>query len=593
MSEVEYPIGESVLRPRRELLRDGAPMAIGGRALAILSLLAERRGALVSKNELHNAVWPGMIVEDNTLQAQVSAVRKALGSDAPLLITVHGLGYRLSIEPGEDRTFEPASIAVLAFANLTGDPAQDYLADGMAEELIGMLARAPGLKVPARTSTFAYKGRDTDIRTIARELGVAMVLEGSVRAAGERIRVTAQLIEAASGYHLWSANFDRRFDDLFALQDEIAGAIAAKLCAQITPGPSRPRDLKDYHMFLQANVLVERPLDMAEAMALYRHVAVREPAFAPAWGRLATALLYSSSTGPLPIAALAEARACAQQAARLDPGLAIAPMVLGGLDALAGAWLAAEANFRTAQRLDPSDSHCHSVHGYYVLAACGHLERAQAAIETAFELAPASPLHSFGRAAMAGLRGDGALVLLNLQMAETLGMSADEPGVRAIKAAAAAHFGQWEEAAGHLTIVFPKHLRAAASPTAELFYRAQAGLADKSAASAAMRQLVDLVAADDELPRYQVAAGTMLQCQVQLGALDAAYDIADRIVAAWRATGQLPIIGLPQVWAFGMKRFRRDPRFQHFANTLGMFNYWQQHGPPDRHELIAGKLTCE
>ena len=114
------------------------------------------------------------------------------------------------------------SVAVLPFANLTGDATKDYLGQGLAEELIHTLARVPGLRVPARTSSFAYQGRDIDVRRIASELDVGTVLEGSVRAAGERIRITAQLIDGESGYHLWSQHFDRRFEDLFELQDELA-----------------------------------------------------------------------------------------------------------------------------------------------------------------------------------------------------------------------------------------------------------------------------------------------------------------------------------------------------------------------------------
>src|SRR5262245_60821523 len=117
------------------------------------------------------------------------------------------------------------SIAVLPFANLTGDASKDFLGEGLAEELIHTLARLPDLRVPARTSSFASKGRNTDLRRIAQELEVGTVLEGSVRAAGERIRITAQLIDGESGYHLWSQHYDRRFEDLFELQDELASAI--------------------------------------------------------------------------------------------------------------------------------------------------------------------------------------------------------------------------------------------------------------------------------------------------------------------------------------------------------------------------------
>jgi TolB-like protein len=122
---------------------------------------------------------------------------------------------------------ESASVAVLPFANLTGDPGKDYFGDGMAEELINALAKVPGLKVASRTSSFAYKGRNADIRQIARDLDVATVLEGSVRSAGDRVRITTQLINAESGYHVWSETYDYDFKDIFTLQDDLAGKTVA------------------------------------------------------------------------------------------------------------------------------------------------------------------------------------------------------------------------------------------------------------------------------------------------------------------------------------------------------------------------------
>jgi adenylate cyclase len=122
----------------------------------------------------------------------------------------------------------------MPFANLTGDATKDYLGDGMAEELINILTKVPGLKVPARTSSFAYKGRTTDIRQIAKDLGVGTILEGSVRAAGKRIRITAQLINAQDGLHLWSETYDEQFTDLFKLQDKLATQIASALQPNLT-----------------------------------------------------------------------------------------------------------------------------------------------------------------------------------------------------------------------------------------------------------------------------------------------------------------------------------------------------------------------
>jgi len=196
---------------------------------------------LLDKSTLIAAVWPNVVVEENNLNQVISALRRALGDGSGgrrFIITVPGRGYQFVAPVREVRDAisshpptvhapagDRASIAVLPFASLSSDPEKDYFGDGIAEELIHLLARVPGLKVPARTSSFAYKGRNVDVRQIARELGVGMLLEGSVRSAGDSIRVTAQLINAESGYHIWSQTFDRRFADVFKLQDELAGAI--------------------------------------------------------------------------------------------------------------------------------------------------------------------------------------------------------------------------------------------------------------------------------------------------------------------------------------------------------------------------------
>src|SRR5512145_1828394 len=154
-----------------------------------------------------------------------------------VLVAMAGLGYLL-YERGLGRAQAAGgrnSIAVLPFTNLSGDPARDYFSDGISEELLNLLARVPGLKVASRTSSFAYKGRNVDIREVGQELGVETVLEGSVRQAGDEVRITAQLIDAETGFHLWSETYDRKLEDIFLVQDEIAAAIVEKLRIELAP----------------------------------------------------------------------------------------------------------------------------------------------------------------------------------------------------------------------------------------------------------------------------------------------------------------------------------------------------------------------
>src|SRR6201994_2423484 len=203
---------------RPELRRDGQPVRIHRRALGILCALAEAKGEIVSKDELMARLWPGRIVEEGNLHVHVSALRKSLdehGGGHSLVVTVPGRGYRLADAngvrsaplaegslPSQLPLPDKPSIAVLPFANMSGDQEQEYFADGMVEEIITALSRIRWLFVIARNSSFTYKDQSVDVTQVGRELGVRYVLEGSVRKAGQQVRITAQLIDAGSGAHL-------------------------------------------------------------------------------------------------------------------------------------------------------------------------------------------------------------------------------------------------------------------------------------------------------------------------------------------------------------------------------------------------------
>lgn len=238
MAERLYRIGHLTLQPHRQLMAGETPITLGRKALELLTVLAEAEGDLVTKDELMAAVWPNVTIEENAVQVHIAALRKALGHDADQLITVRSLGYRLVHETAAlSQLADPrTAVAVLPFANLTGDPGLDYLGDGIAEELINLLSHAPGLHVASRTSSFAYKGHDGDARAIAHALGVGAIVEGSVRKAGDTIRITAQLVDGETGFHRWSENYDRKVGDLLALEDELGACMAQVLRAYLAPG---------------------------------------------------------------------------------------------------------------------------------------------------------------------------------------------------------------------------------------------------------------------------------------------------------------------------------------------------------------------
>jgi TolB-like protein/tetratricopeptide (TPR) repeat protein len=255
---------------RRELFRDGALVRLGGRALDILSVLAAAKGEIVGKDDLLARVWPGTVIEENNLQVQVSALRKALDEDktGPThLVTIPGRGYRLIglIDPPRGPALpDKPSIAVLPFQNMSDDPQQDYFADGIVEDIITALCHIRWLFVIARDSSFAYKGRGVDVKQVGRELGVRYVLEGGVRKATQRVRITIQLIDATTGAHLWADHFDGSLEDIFDLQDQVTarvvGAISPKLeQAEIERAKRKPTESLDaYDYFLRGMASVHR-----------------------------------------------------------------------------------------------------------------------------------------------------------------------------------------------------------------------------------------------------------------------------------------------------------------------------------------------
>jgi len=281
-------------RRARRLTRDGVPIMLGGKGLDVLAVLASAAGDTVSNDTLLDQVWPGVTVEQNNIQVRISALRRTLGDG--WIVTVPGRGYRLSMTPPSrapsipDRNGARPSIAVLRFQNLSGDIEQEYFADGIVEDIITSLCRIRWLFVAARNSGFAYKNQTTDIRRIARELGVRYLLEGSVRKSNGRIRITAQLVEAETGTHLWADRFDGLMEHIFDLQDQIAISVAGVIeptlqSAETIRAAGRPTsDLTAYDAYLRAFALFldsGRPA-IPEALALLETAIASDPGYGPA-----------------------------------------------------------------------------------------------------------------------------------------------------------------------------------------------------------------------------------------------------------------------------------------------------------------------
>jgi serine/threonine-protein kinase len=293
-----------------------------------------------------------------------------------------------------------ASIAVLPFADLSPDRDQEYFCDGMTEEIIDALAKVNGFRVVARTSSFAFKGKQQDIREIGKKLNVATVLEGSVRKDGNRLRVTAQLNSVADGYHLWSETYERELKDVFTVQDEISRAIVGTLQLKLANSGRQPRppsaNVEAYDLYLQGRYHWSRwRSEGAErAIEYFQQAIQKDPNYAAAYSGLADSYAWMGFFGALPPnEAMPKARQAALKALALDDTLAAAHTSLGYVKSLHEFdWPGAEREFKRALQLNSGDSEAHFGYGITYLAPVGRLDEAVREMQTARDLDPLSPI---------------------------------------------------------------------------------------------------------------------------------------------------------------------------------------------------------
>jgi TolB-like protein/DNA-binding winged helix-turn-helix (wHTH) protein len=671
------------LDPRQRLLfgPDGTTVPLTARAFDTLLFLVEHPNQLIEKQTLMKALWPNVIVEENNLNQNISAVRKALGEtpgEHRFVVTVPGRGFRFvpsvsTVAPppptaqvmpppvppaaapqaaappaaapaapapapalpamvralrasisrtplwwaasgatllvlllgvllwvsthkahtvrAADDAPQEASVAVLPFVNLTGDSAKEYFSDGMAEELINELTRMRGLKVPARTSTFAYKGKNVDVRQIGRELSVATVLEGSVQSAGERIRVTAQLVNARTGFQLWAQSYDRKFGDVFMLEDEISAQIAealrANVHAELPSGGAYTRPTRDpeaFRLFLQANAA----RDSDAAIHLYSDAIERDPGFARAYAGRAVRRIRSISYGTVIVGAVADAERDATRAIALDPNIGAAHVALGAVNAVHGDWLAAESSLTKSLQLSPYDSLGHREYAVLVLDTVGHLRHSLEEARRAYELNPAGVVEISVLAAVYNLLGQEEDALKYANLATELGARDSGAGIltAAIRGTVAARKGEYNDVV--LQSLSSAMRTPEATATVKRVFGAFARPAERPAAVKALRQLAQQL---DSLGPAQRQREPLVIWPVLLGDLDLAFQSANHWIDEDSKQGSVGI-SWGFLWMPEMRAFRADPRFQALAGRLKLFDYWRQYGPPDGCDVKGGRLEC-
>lgn len=340
-----YRFDRFEVRPaERALLVDGVAATVGARAFDLLLCLLTHRDRVVSKAEILDAVWPGVVVEENNLSVQISALRKLLGPRA--IATIPGKGYRFAMDlkpcnvlvpnaaqPVQEAATSRPTIAVLPFSVLSEDPHVGFLADGLAEDVIALLARVPGFVLISRASSFAFRGHAVALPEVARQLGVRFVVEGSVRPHHDLLRVSTQLIDAASGHVLWSGRFDRLRAQAVDLQEDIARGIMSELEPELTRAEiahirrQRPENLNVWAHYHQAIGSIAMQGWNREAMAEARSQLLQsvslDRAFGLGYAQYALLTALSMNIGYLAAdvpGAAAEVLKTAQQAIELDDG---------------------------------------------------------------------------------------------------------------------------------------------------------------------------------------------------------------------------------------------------------------------------------
>ena len=592
-----------------------------------LLVLVENSGRVVEKDELMNLVWPDTVVEENNLNQTISALRKALGEDPTehrYIVTVPGHGYRFvapvngspetagrlnelpagqpsvhasTVRHPERRSFGlPAaalllilaavsvtyvavtrhrlatdtslgdikSLAVLPLDNLSHDPAEDYFADGMTDELITELGQIAALRVISRTSVMQYRGTHKSLPQIARELNVDAVVEGTILRSGNRVRITAQLIRAPADKHLWAHSYESDRSEVLVLQENVAKDIAEQIRAQLTPQEQakfkngRPLNPAAYDAYLRGNYFADKRTADALTKAIeYFEEAIRDdPNSAPAYAGLADVYIVLSEYKSVPAhESHAKARVAARRAVELDHSLAEAHTELANLATTEDYdWSGAEQEFRRAIELNPGKATAHYFHAMNLMCM-GRWEEASAEMERARELDPLSIIinANIGLVYYYARQPDPAIEaeLRALELSPDTAFIHEELGLTYLQK------GMYREAIGHLQ-------RAAALSSGFPLYQAELAFSYTAAGDRAKAGKI-LSNLENRSRRQYVSSYSLAIAYISLGKKDAALA---RLQKAYNdREDQGTLLKIEPLF----DTLHADPRFQELLRRIGLY----------------------
>ncbi len=489
-------------------------------------------------------------------------------------------------EPGKSETADK-SIAVLPFVNMSDDPGNEYFSDGISEELLNVLIEVEGLRVVSRTSSFAFKGKDISIPDIAKKLNVDHVLEGSVRKAGNTVRVTAQLIDVRTDSHLWSETYDRELEDIFAIQDEISGHIVQAL--KIILGADEKEamihaqkpteNLEAYEYYLRGRYFWQRrgEENIRHAIDLFEQATKLDPQFARAWSSLAAAYgtlpTYSDALEdeqfPLAVSA-------AQKALILDDSLAEAYAMLGAAATMNREWAEGEAHDLSAIASEPKNSTAHLWYGEH-LVSVGRVRDALEETHIAYQL---DPLHPGTNSVLAGIY----LILDDTRNMLKYGAAAWDLGhTSGLRRLAWANLRLGEvDRAIELAEQYDEQ-RAEIFKSRTIIFRL---LIEAKTDTAKEPMFLEMLAQNE----LTLSFGFLVSSYAGLGRIDDAYRVVNLLLGRDSAD---PESAWWVLWRPEMAAFRQDPRFIELVTELGLLDYWRENGWPDACQPVGDSLICE